>query len=343
MLIQNKKAWLTLLMLLLTNNICLPMDYANTQWFLDSSPCLVVLARYEIDTPIANAPTTTNASSSASSNQTTGSPKEKHFFLLMQFQDPKKKFGVESTELKNPISALTNMLFPDQSNQKIFVFDSKRLTDYINLIQNLPDNNRLVQWWLSTQSLFKTGANWGKEISKDTEVKMKLKQSIYNFNTKIDALTNMQFITDTKQPLIAIAETIPNSDNSKILAQKKDTIQKVLKQELFESNFLGLAGTLSKDETDALKKLMGRITTAHIAYVADLSSDKIIDALPRAIYKEVKVLCENLRVGAPTFKPRVFEMKTWKKGAMYTTALASAGILGSLAAYIGIKYNIGNK
>lgn len=350
------------------------MDYARTNWFLNSSPCLVVLARYEIDAPITNAPTNTAASSSLASTQTTQQKKEKHFFLLMQFQSPNKKFGVENTEPLNPISTLTRTLFPDQSNQQIFVFDSKNLNHYIEKINTIPNNETLKNWWLAQQSYFAVGYNWSKEAPSDADVKRKLIESINSFNTKINDLTNMDFVTDPMNPVLSIAKTIVTDTDSNTLKQKHDDIEQSLNKSFFTGitakssidlrakidnntnispqlkaeikNNLApdLFQKLSADETAQLQELMKRITTAHISYVADLSSDRLIDALPRALYREVEILCKNLHVSAPGFKPRILKAQFWKRSLINTAAAAGIGLLfTNLATNLMTKYNWGIK
>lgn len=350
MLIQYKSTWHMVLLLLLINKAC-PLNAVIRSLedrFWSESPCLVVLARYEIDTPIINAPTNTAALSSLTSTQTTQQRKEKHFFLLMQFQNPNKKFGVENTEKLNAISTLTRTLFPDQSNKQTFMFDSKNLNKYIDTINTLDNNGALLKWWFATQSVTAVAYNWGSEVTSDADVKRKLIASINSFNAKINELTNMDFVTDPMNPVLSIAKNIATDPDSNKLKEKQNDIENSLKKTLFarikKSAQPSLFDQLSEEETNNLQELMKRITTAHISYIADLSSDKLIDALPCALYREVEILCKNLHVSAPGFKPRIFKKQFWKRSLINTAAAAGIGLLfTNLATNLMTKYNWGIK
>jgi hypothetical protein len=314
------------------SNIFAMTDYFKKSYFSESSPCWVVLARYETETPI---PTTTE--------QPNNPKKEKHFFLLMQFQDD-KQFSINRTKEQNPIYQLLETLFPDVINNNLFIFDSRKIEEYKNKIRNITfaekDKNILSNWWLQKRSTYYEYAKSLKKenIKNDQAVKDVLIEDLETFVSNINKLTDMQSLTNPMDSLISVAKTIPinETDNAKITA-KKSAIQNNLKNALFNNfNESGIfKDDLLSTEIKILKNIIESIMTAHISYVADLATASALNALPRALYQEVEILCKNLNVKAPAFVPSLLTSRFWKEKAKTAGAWATAAVLGS----IFLKYN----
>lgn len=207
--------------------------------------------------------------------------KDGNFILLLKAASSSQSNNSIFTvhENGNLLSNLHNLLFPTASKDT-FIFDSSKIGAYQTAISGAAINNDpyLVQWWNNKKSGIQKAKNLVSFTTKSltaTDIRGYLKKEINNFSENIKNLIPVENFVEPKSVFTSV--------------------DKAARSDLFK-----------EEEFKKFEYIIETGIRAEFYYVSDLAKASLHTVLPRAIYKEVQRLGENLGFGMESFDPYLY-------------------------------------